>query len=129
MMLAKDIPNLPNLTVDEALVADAHIFHEHIFYFLIKECNEEVFEGVKKLMPSFINTAFTIIYRLYCEVSPIKEAAKILDICRNHEDLPDYFINYLVKYKKIPEAVLLKGAKQATQEGQPDIATYKDKMK
>lgn len=38
VMLAKDIPNLPSLTLDEALSESPTAFHEHIFYFLVKEC-------------------------------------------------------------------------------------------
>jgi hypothetical protein len=63
---------------------------------------------MKKLMPSFVTNDFTIIYHLYCEVSPMKEAETILDVCRKYAYLPDYFIDYLVKCKKIAEAVLLK---------------------
>jgi lysyl-tRNA synthetase class I len=74
VILAKDVPDLPDLTLDEALVEEAEAFHEHIFHFLIKECGQEVFEQVKKLMPSFITDRFTMVYRLYCEVSPLKDA-------------------------------------------------------
>jgi hypothetical protein len=108
MILAKDIPNLPNLNLDEALVERAEVFHEHLFWFLIKECNEEVFNQFKKLIPSFITTQFTHVYRLYLEVSQLKEVEKILQVCRSHPQLPDYFISYLVKIRSIPEAILLK---------------------
>jgi hypothetical protein len=38
----------------------------------------------------------------------LKDAEKILEICKSHSELPDYFIDYLAKAKGIPEAILLK---------------------
>jgi hypothetical protein len=111
VMLAKDIPSLPILTVDEAIVEEAETFSVFVFNFLVQECRSDVFEQVKKLMPSLISPQFAKAYHLYCEVSPMKDPQAILDICKQQDGLPDYFIDYLVKCKRIPEAILLRGCK------------------
>lgn len=81
-------------------------------------------------MPSFITNEFTIVYHLYCEVSPLKDAETILDVCRKYNNLPDYFIDYLIKCKKIPEAVLLKRPRINLKELEGEVAmTYTEKMK
>lgn len=49
----------------------------------------------------------------------MKDPQAILEICRQKENLPDYFIEYLVKCKRIPEAVLLRGSRPtSTPEGE-----------
>lgn len=94
---------------------------------MVKECKEEVFGQVKKLMRGFITERFANVYRLYCEIVTIKEPSKVLEICRNYTQLPDYFIDYLIKSKNIPEAALLRDIKSPEQ--QPDVmVTYKEKM-
>lgn len=62
-------------------------------------------------MPSFITERFTNVYRLYCEIVAIKDASNVLEICKNYTQLPDYFIDYLIKSKGIPEAALLRDIK------------------
>lgn len=52
----------------------------------------------------------------------------MLEICRNYTQLPDYFIDFLIKSKNIPEAALLRDIKSPDQ--QPDVVvTYREKMK
>lgn len=46
-----------------------------------------------------------------------------MEICRKYTQLPDYFIDYLIKSKKIPEAALLRDVKFPNQ--QPEaMVTY-----
>lgn len=124
-MLAKDIPSLPVLTVDEAIVEEAESFSFFIFNFLVQECRSDVFEQIKKLMPSLISPLFAKTYHLYCEISPLKDPQAILDICKQQDGLPDYFIDYLIKCKRIPEAFLLKGSRAVLEREAQRQMTYR----
>lgn len=131
MIIIKDIPSLPRMRVEEAMEQPPSVFHPQLFRFLVREGGEEVFEQFQQLLPTFVNSEFTLVYKLHVEVSKVRDGKEVMRICRARTPLPDYFLNYLIRIRKIQEALLLREEVKVTEElvANQDYADEKQLLK